>query len=710
MKLFIVISFVFLAFAITNAKENSYAGKEFLFALGRNIIFLDEFSNKEIQLSLFSNADNNNIQMYFSGSLILDTIIGKDKILRYDLDEPMNIEIVGPPHISNKLFKITCSQNSSANIISSTFNSADATSLIPTNQSGYEYTLSSWNSKLESQNPADTNNFYGFGIVIGQEDGTNIKISSNSKIFDGQNDVNIINITLDKDQVYYFTSGIESEQYDLTGTNIKADKKIAVFSGHRGARILNIANSRDYLINQIPPDYTNGTDYVIGHFHRKDVEYLPVYRIISLHDSNTIKINNELIVLNKSEWRQFILDSLSIVSSEKPIIISEYMKTMPEFIMGDPFLLNLTPTQQYVNKYVYTVPKVSEISKHYIAISCADTLANSIYMNGDLLNQSKFEKVGQSGYIYGVFPVYSDSVVLTSEYDFGAIAFGIGTLDSYGMNLGNHLRNIENIIMDKSSASLYSDICSGQIHIYDSTNFDSGIEIIKYSDISNLENVNIIYNNKVAIIDYTLIDDMKDASLFVSVSDSSGNVKDTIIKIKGFTIEADFSVPDELSINRLENWLLKLKNNGSFRQYLEFRMSNGKLLNFPSTIRDLVVDTQKSEIIGLYSYSEQPELYYDTLIISNECNNEIRYPLFIHYGFKYDVTTKCDIDFTLVDELNKGKEIFRTEIYSTSGQILDSYEGPFSIENSKIEIRNKLILIVEYHKDHTHLNKVILEN
>lgn len=710
MKSFLVISIAFLAFAFTNAKENSYAGKEFVFALGRNIIFLDEFSDKAIQFNLYSQESNNNVQLYFSGNLILDTTLVQNQILRYDLNQQKDIEIFGPSHISNKLFKVICSQNSTVNVISSTFNSADATSLIPVVQSGYEYTLSSWNSKLQNQNPADTNNFYGFGIIIGLEDNTQIKITSNSKIYDGASDVSKIDLTLSKDQVYYFTSGVESELYDLTGTNIKSDKKVAVFSGHRGARVLNIANSRDYLINQNPSDNTNGTQYVIGHFHRKDVEYLPVFRVISLHDNNKVTLNGVSFKLNKMEWRQFILDSLTIVNSEKPIIVNEYMKTMPEFILGDPLMLNLTPTMQYVNSYKFTVPKVPEIIKHYVAISCADSLVNRIYMNEELLNQSKFEKVGNSNYYYGVFLVYTDSVVLSSDYDFGAIAFGVGVLDSYGMNLGNNLRNIKNIILDSSSSMLYSDICSGQIQIYDSTEFDSGIENIIYSNPSNIENINITYNDKIGLIDYSLIDYKNDASLSISVIDSSGNVKDTTIFIKGFTIESDLSIPDELSINKQGEWQLRLRNYGNYNQNLEFRMSNGKLVNLSSVSRELVLEAKDEKEIILYSYSDQPELYNDTLTITNECNKEIEYPLFIHFGFKFDVTTKCDIDFSITDKFNKGKEIYRTEIYSIDGKLLDSFEGQFGIDKLKFDFSSQPLLVIEYHNDHVHLNKIIIDN
>lgn len=709
MKSILVISFALLASTLLNAKENNYVGKEFVFALGKNIIFLEEFSKKEMQLNLFSEEDNNNIQLFFSGTKVLDTIIGKNQSFRYDLNKIKDYELVGSSFISNKMFKIICNQNTTANIISSAFNSTDATTLIPTKHCGNEYTLSSWNSKLENQNPADTNNFYGYGLIIGLENDTKIKITSKSKVYDGINDVNNIDVTLQKDQVYYFTSGIESEVYDLTGAYIKSNKKIAVISGHRGARVLNIANSRDFLINQVPPNNTNGTEYVIGQLHRNDVEYLPVFRVISLHDENEISLNGYNFKLDKNEWRQFILDSLSLVKSDKPIIVSEYMKTMPEFILGDPLLLNLTPTRQFVNQYSYTVPKVSEITKHFVAISCIDTLVDKIFMNEVLVNDTKFEKVGNTRYVYGVFPVYADTVILTSEYDFGALAFGVGTLDSYGMNLGSNLRNIENIILDKSPVSIISNNCENKIQISDSSDFVSGIESVNYN-YKNLENVNLTLNNSIASINYELIDYRKDAEINISVVDSSQNKTDTTLFIKGFTLEANLQIPEELEIQRLENWELSLINTGSYTQNLSFRMNEGRLTTLPTGYRKTNIDTKDSELISLYSYSLSPEQYTDTLFIYNECNKVIKIPIYIHFGFGVDVITKCDVNLSIADKYKNNAQIRRTEIYDISGKLLETIENSTDRDTFTNKYSNQAIIIKEYHQNHIHISKIIIAN
>lgn len=710
MKYILIIFFALLAFSFINAKENNYYGKEFVFAVGKNVIFLNEYPKKEIKMNLFSKESGNNIKLYYKEVLILDTLLNKNEILSYKLNQINDIEIIGKSYISDNIFKIECSQNSTVNIISSTFNSTDATMLIPTNNLGKVYTLSSMNNYIINQNPLDTNNFYGFALVISLEDETNLSIRSDSKFYDGLNDVNNLNLKLQKNQVFYFTCGVGSDLYDLTGTNIKSDKKIAIISGHRCARILNITNSRDFLLNQIPPDFTNGLEYIIGNFHRKDTEYLPIFRVISLYDKNKISFNNQNYILNKGEWKQFILDSLTLLKSEKPIIVAEYMKTMPEFILGDPFLLTLTPTEQYVNNYSYTVPKVEEILKHFVAITCIDTIANKIQMNGNLLDQSKFEKVSNSNYFYGVFPVYTDSVILSSKYDFGAIAFGVGVLDSYGMNLGSNLRNIENIILDKSPANVRLDDCSNQIQIVDSSEFTSGIETVNYYNPTNLDNINLTSSKNTVLLDYKLIDPTKDAQISLSVVDSSQNKVDTTLNIKGFTIKASLYIPNELGLNKLESWELELVNTGRFTQNLTFQMLDGHLVSLPAGFRQSSVESSKTDSVSIFSFSEQPNEYVDTLYIYNECNKLIKIPISVHFGFEANVTTKCNVNYLIGDKYNKNIKVLRTQLFDTNGKLLESFDGFIDYKFISQKYVSKPLIIKEYYEDHIQLSKIIFDN
>lgn len=708
MNKFIIILF-FLTY-IAYSKDNNYYGKEFVFAVPKNVIFLSKFSNKEININLFSCEDSNEVNIYHNSNLILDTLLNKYEVLNYPIEQIPNIEIFGASHISNQEFKIKCSNNSTVNLISTTFNSTDATLLFPTVQCGTKYTLSSLNNYIKNSNPLDTTNFYSFALIIGLEDNTKINIKSNSKIYNGTNSVNNIDLILDKSEVYYFTAGIDSNIYDLTGSNIISDKKVAVFSGHNCARVLNISNSRDFLLEQIPPDCTNGNEYIIGYFHRKDVEFLPIYRVISLHDSNRITFNKQSFNLNKGEWKQFILDSLTLLKSEKPVIVAEYMKTLPEFILGDPFLLTLTPTQQFVKSYAYTVPQVSEIEKHYVAITCFDTLANKITMNGKSLDINKFDKVQGSNYLYGVFPIYTDSVILNSEYNFGAIAFGVGKLDSYGMNLGSNLRDIENIILDKTPASAHLKNCSNQISIIDTSEFISGIESVTYYNPINLDNINLNSNANEVLIDYKFINPTKDAQISITVVDSSQNRMDTTLNIRGFTIKASLYIPNELGLKNLESWELQLINTGNFEQNLSLLMNNGHLISLPVGLRKTKVDIGETETVSLYSYSDYPEEYIDTLFIYNECSKLIKIPIKVHFGFEYHINTKCDADYLIADKFNRDNLVLKTQLFDTSGKLLQTFDNSFNIDLVKEDFSNRPIIIKEYFSDHVRLRKIFFEN
>lgn len=701
----------FLAFTLlSNARENKYYGNEFVFSVPKNVIYDDNIREMEHILSIYSQSSNN-IKLLYDDELLLDTTINETQILNIELSNYKNLEdfqVFKPASKSRKVFNIQSINPISANFISSAYNSGDATSLIPVKQSGKEYTLTPFNNSLVDINPENSSNYYSFGMIIGLEDSTNIYIKTDSKLYDGNNEVDEISITLNKNELYYLTAGYTSEEYDLTGTSIKSDKNISVFSGNRAARVLNLVYSRDLLLNQEQPNNTQGNNYIIGRLHSSKVEFLPVFRVISLYDNNTVKLNNQSFVLNKNEWRQIILDSNSFVDSEKPIVIAEYMKSMPRENLGDPALVTLTPVEQYVSNYSYAIPNVKEVIKHYVAVSCLDSIADKITLNGTVLNKSNFEKVGSSEYLYGVFLINTDSVILNSEYDFGAIAFGVGDLNSYTMNLGSNMRDITKEL-DRFTASITNDNCSNEIFINDSSEFNSGLKLIEI-DSDNLTNIELKQGQNTAIIKYNLIDEAKDAKLILSVLDSNLNIIDTTIFIKGFTLEANLQIPEDLEIQRLENWELSLINTGSFTQKLSFRMNEGRLTTLPTGYRNTSLDTNDSELVSLYSYSLGAEQYTDTLFIYNECNKVIKIPISIHFGFGVDVETKCDVNVSVADKYKNNAQISRTELYDISGKLLEAIEGSIDRNSFTNKYSNQAIIIKEYHQNHIHISKIIIAN
>lgn len=705
MRAKIIIIFLCSCF-LASGSENKYSGNEFVFAIPKNVYFYQDLLNKEIKLNILSQNSDNEIVVTIGNQELDKFQLDRNENKTIDLIEYESVELFTPGLNKQNYILIRSTKPIVVNFISSTVNSSDATVLLPNKQLGTDYTLISWNNSIVNDNPMDTLNYLSFSYVIAIENETIIKIDSDNIFYTGNENTTETEIVLNKNEIFYFTAGLENS-LDLTGTSISSNKKIAVYTGHRAAKVLNLDNSRDLLLTQLEPNYSYGTEYIVGRFHREEPEFLPIYRVISLYDDNIIEIDNSQYQLDKNDWQQFLLKRNTHIKSTKPIIVAEYMKTLPIVTLGDPSLLTLTSTEQYVDFYAYSVPKVEEVIKHYVGISCHDSVVSTITLNGVNLVAEQFEKVENTEFNYGVFPIYSDNVVLSSNYDFGAIAFGVGSINSYAMNLGSNMKNM-NEYLDNSPAKVLTDLCANIITISDSSEFQSGIDSV-YFESKNLDNINVSENDSYSTISYELIDDRKDAEIILSVRDGNNNRIDTTIIIKGFTIDAELEIQKEQFINNSKEWTLYLTNTGTEIQKLKLQMTNGNLINVPPSVRNLEIESGDRETKPIFSYSDMAKEYSDTLIISNECDRQIAIPIDVNFTFYFDAITSCESNFEFYDTDKYRRMITGTDVYSADGKLLESRDKYIERENLKKKYRNKPIIIKEYHNDHFHLHKYLFQ-
>lgn len=696
--IFIILSFTFNSYS----KENNFYGKEFVFAVPQNSFFSSD-STINIYLNIYSLYDETKIELHYKGVLVFETLLEKDKIIKIDLKQFGDIELRGKGEFSNKVFRLLSNNNISANLINYYPFTSDATSLLPLSSSGKEYTLSSLSNNFASINFIDGSRFYSFAMIIGLENNTEVEISSDSQLYDGIKDTNTIEIILNKDEVYLFTAGLESSQYDLTGTLVESNKNIIAFSGHELIQLATLALAEDLLFDQCIPDITHGTEYIVGHLHRTEEEYFPIYRIISLYDENIITVNNEEIELNKSEWKHYFLKDLSYIKSDKPIIVTKYMKSLPQFINGDPFMINLTPTQQYVSKYNYTVPKLGDFTGHYVAISCVDSTASEITLNGNKLDLRRFNRVQNTEYLYGVFRIFTDSINLVSDYDFGAFAFGVGSNVSYGINLGSNLRDIKNILLDRTPPELIINNCDYSLNIIEELEFDSGVESLEYSG-ENIKDISINLAGNNASLDIVPISPYYDTKISLQIADSSGNLLDTIVYFKGLTIKPELELAKKYDILRDYTRSFNMKNYGKFNQDLRLYFNMGQNINLTYSDKQVSVESDENKSLEIYIYSNESKDYKDTLYIYNDCNTLLKIPISTIFNFELDFTSRCGIQYS---NYNKN-DIERTEVYSLSGELLGVMSGFFQVGKLSKQ-SNKILILKEYHEDHYHIRKIFIQ-
>lgn len=280
-------------------------------------------------------------------------------------------------------------------------------------------------------------------------------------------------------------SGSSANGLDLTGSKVRTDcdKKIAVFGGNGrclvNANTCSATSGSDHMIQQMFPSVAWGTKYIT--VPTKTMEF-NIFRIHVSDPTTQVWVNNParttpLTGLINNQYYQIEGPRPNLIESDKPINVTQFIvagqcNTSKGFAGdGDPEMIILSPVQQAINNvtvYSAGIKKSSPTANgHYInviirkggiasfrlnGLNTCDTGRSQVGANattcydpgGTISIQNAFQKhPSDTNYYYAKFRVapnaahrlYSDSV-------FVAIAYGMGSGESYGYNAGTNIKDL----------------------------------------------------------------------------------------------------------------------------------------------------------------------------------------------------------------------------------------------------------------------------
>lgn len=406
----------------------------------------------------------------------------------------------------NKTFHIKTTEKSTVYAVESADKTAEAFIVLPTPSLGKEYFILTYKSDgkaydvFKSIKGQSTPSQFA---IVATEDSTSIFIKPSCPTFiNGTTNQNII---LNKGEVYFVQANITYNNLynDLTGTYISSNKNIAVFAGHQRASIPTNPDfqnpSRDCLIEQLIPVNAWGKNAIIIPFiapvtggKSDNTLYPDIYRVIASKDSSIIILNGQEIgILNAGETLEGNLIP-GLITSNKPIMVAQYNKTtqLSNYgsgfkISGDPSMLIVPPVEQYKKSYnIVNVQLQNDILEQYLNIISSDSSINKIYIDNQLIPESEFKKIKNTGFSYAQIKTTDGGHNITSEDNIGVQIYGYGTAISYSYTGGMNLKNLE-----KEKIVKIIDTCNNINNILYNETFSSGI---KYYEILSKNNCNII--------------------------------------------------------------------------------------------------------------------------------------------------------------------------------------------------------------------------
>lgn len=258
---------------------------------------------------------------------------------------------------------------------------------------------------------------------------------------------------------------------DFTGTFVEVDansscKRFAAFSGSTSISII-CSGSKDPLLQQLYAINSWGKSYGIIPF--KDRRY--TFRVLAQEDNTVVKLDgNVLTTLNKGRfYESATLTEGAIISADKLISVAQYSLTQNcsgytgLATVGDPEMVLLNPIEFNIKKITVFSSNKQNITQKFINVFMKTLRTNSFSINGSSPGLFWTPMPGDGTYSYVQIPVTEESLTLTADDGFNAIAYGFGQFESYAYSAGTSLASSQFLVLVNKSSKLENSVaCVGQ--------------------------------------------------------------------------------------------------------------------------------------------------------------------------------------------------------------------------------------------------------
>ncbi len=320
--------------------------------------------------------------------------------------------------------------------------STDSYLALPVSALGTEYIAACYQSSVQPFNPKTAPEI---GIV-GTVDGTLVTIVPTATLSDGTPRGRAFTITLNRGESYLVYGKASDANCDLTGTTIAATHPVAVFSGHERTEVPHdSAQSRDCLVEQLPPIASLGTSFIPIPFVPRSKPRWDYFRIIAPFDSTEVLVNGTSVALLSGGSFFETTSSLPMtITTSRPVLVAQYALSATDSAgkyrasigntLWDPAMMLVVPTQQFMRDYLVTNSIDPAFSQSYVTLVVPDSAVPSVRVDG-VLPGAVFLPVSGTGYSFAYVPTSQGSHALTASAPFGVSVYGFGSADSYA-NVG----------------------------------------------------------------------------------------------------------------------------------------------------------------------------------------------------------------------------------------------------------------------------------
>lgn len=405
------------------------------------------------------------------------------EIISIDIDT--TLQVFGSDQIQNLGIHVHSDQPVAVFGLSNRKASTDSYVAFPTNVLGTAYRAMCYNALAGNENT-----FTSQLTIVAIDDHTIVSITPTANTKGGKHAGEPFNVTLNRGEVYQMQGTRSGDgNSDLTGTLVTSTNPIAFFTGHICAQVPQYVNFCDQLLEEEAPINTWGRQFFVGKLQGKDWY---VTRVVASENDTKIFENEKYIKsLNAGEFLEAQHEqNNTLLTSDKPILVGEYATSADadSVKIGDPFLMLITPTEQFLSSYRFVTPVgegaiqygtvnerlgmdsmknpsskftyskeyLDNVKKeaasgtgwhHYINVIAPFKSVNSLRLDGNGISSDLFHSIGITQYSIAQIEIAYGSHTITCDKPFGLYSYGFGVggnnYDSYGNNAGQKVGPIQ---------------------------------------------------------------------------------------------------------------------------------------------------------------------------------------------------------------------------------------------------------------------------
>jgi gliding motility-associated-like protein len=353
------------------------------------------------------------------------------------------VQPVGSGNIEKKAIHVTTDQDVSVYAMNKRQFSADMSGILPTFSLGNEYyIMSHWEDDNRNNNDNSNSEF----VVLSISDGTQIEITPTVATLDGKPANVPYTITLNEGEVCQVQARGELTGTRVTGINaVGGCQNFSLFSGNQYTKVghCNDPNGHDHIYKQQYPVNTWGKEFItVSLFTRVGGD---IIKVLASEDNTNVQLNSSTFTLNRGEYKAFTLDGINSFTSDKPISIGQFSRSMGcDGTRGDPFLLMISPAEQMITKITFLAPTIATVDVYPMSIVMKTADVASIKLDGKSISSSFATVPGNPQYSYGrLLTAAGIHTLKSSGSGFIAYIYGFGANESFGYTAGASLENLK---------------------------------------------------------------------------------------------------------------------------------------------------------------------------------------------------------------------------------------------------------------------------